>query len=117
MIITTNEERELPNAFLRRCFVHMLRPPTDLVPLGRTHLGAAGACRPLFRQAVLQRAAELIAERSGPGEGLKTYAPGLAEYLDLVIAVARQAASKAEQLELLERTAPFVLDKAAPLDR
>jgi MoxR-like ATPase len=116
VVITTNEERDLPDAFLRRCFVHVLKPLADLVLMGRTHLARLGLADRSF-DAILQDAAKRIADDQARAKELKTYAPGLAEYLDLVIAVARQAASEADQLALLERTAPFVLDKAAPLDR
>jgi MoxR-like ATPase len=116
VVITTNEERDLPDAFLRRCFVHMLKPPADMVALGRTHLARLALADRCF-DAVLLRAAELIAGDQARAKEQETYAPGLAEYLDLVIAVAEQADNEADQRKLLERTAPFVLDKAAPLDR
>lgn len=116
VIITTNEERELPDAFLRRCFVHILKPPADLVAMGRRHLARRRLEGRCFTK-VLERAAELIAKDQVRARELKTYAPGLAEYLDLVIALAAQCGSEQEQLDLLEQTARFVLDKAAPLER
>jgi MoxR-like ATPase len=116
VVITTNEERDLPDAFLRRCFVRMLKLPADFIPLGRIHLERRGLADPCPDD-LLRVAAELFAKDQARAKELNIYAPGLAEYLDLVIAVARQGGSKEEQLDLLERTAPFVFDKAAPRDR
>ena len=44
IVITTNEERELPPAFLRRCIVHKLKRPTpdQLVEIARRHFQAVG---------------------------------------------------------------------------
>ena len=112
VVITTNEERELPGAFLRRCLVHILKPPADLPDMGRRHLARRGL--PAHPK-VLERAAQLLAQDRGRARELKTYVPGLAEYLDLVIAVATLGGTPAEQLDLIEETAGFVLDKAAPL--
>lgn len=109
VVITTNEERELPPAFLRRCLVHILKAPADLPTMGQRHLERRGLpCHP----AVLKKAEGLIELDRTRAREQKTYAPGLAEYLDLVIAVATLAATKGEQMELLDKTAGFVLDKA-----
>ncbi len=112
VIITTNEERDLPDAFLRRCFVHILQAPKDLAEMGRRHLERRGLhCH----TRVLARAAELLEGDRAKAREHKTYAPGLAEYLDLVIAVATLGDTEQAQLGMLEATAGFVLDKAAPL--
>jgi MoxR-like ATPase len=113
VVITTNEERDLPAAFLRRCFVHILKPPADLVDLGRRHLERRGL---KYHDAVLQRAAQLLEQDRSRARELKIYAPGLAEYLDLTIAVATLETTEKAQMATLENTARFVLDKAAPLE-
>ncbi|MER6913433.1 MoxR family ATPase [Streptomyces sp. NPDC000594] len=43
VVITTNNERELPGPFIRRCVVHELAPPTrdHLLLVASSHLGAA----------------------------------------------------------------------------
>ena len=66
VVITTNEERELPNAFLRRCLVLTLELPSTqdalrdyLVAMGERHekfrhkAGRAGTCfvKPLVAEA------------------------------------------------------------------
>lgn len=114
VVITTNEERELPNAFLRRCLVHTLTLPADLTrwlkALGRLHLEQLDLAARCFEGSLASAAAQLIEDRR-EAEQKQRYAPGLAEYLDLVIAVARLGASEAEQSDLLNQIAGFVLRK------
>ncbi len=113
VVITTNEERDLPDAFLRRCFVHILKPAGDLVAMGQRHLQRRGLpCH----DSVLREAATLVIQDRGKARDARTYAPGLAEYLDLVIALAMLEKEKKHQQHLLHQTARFVLDKAAPFD-
>ncbi len=116
VVITTNEERELPNAFLRRCLVRTLRLPEPLAPwlvdMGRLHLERLGLGERCFCK-VLGGAAELLlADRRAAEQGQR-YAPGLAEYLDLVIAVARLAETQADQRDLVRKLAGFALRKSA----
>jgi MoxR-like ATPase len=84
VIVTSNDERELPAAFLRRCLVLTLKLPKArreladyLVERGELHF-------PELPKAVLEQAAEqLISDRAkAVEEGV--YTPGLAEYLDLL---------------------------------
>jgi MoxR-like ATPase len=74
VIITTNDERELPNAFLRRCLVLKLGAPDEarLVQIAQAQLGDKNV--PLYKKvaALLFEAAN--ATTSDP--------PGTAEYLD-----------------------------------
>jgi MoxR-like ATPase len=91
IVITTNEERELPPAFLRRCIVHTLPPPepATLLDIARRHLVLADP-RPadapaedlLARENLLAKLAEkffaLRAETQQRGER----PPSTAEYLD-----------------------------------
>lgn len=74
VIITTNNERELPAAFLRRCIILKLEPPTRerliqiaVAQLGEAHRGLAGA----VADRLLRNAAEVASEP-----------PSTAEYLD-----------------------------------
>jgi MoxR-like ATPase len=54
VVITTNEERELPPAFLRRCLALTLPPPDveQLVAIAKAHFGSKGAT--LFRRVAKQ---------------------------------------------------------------
>ncbi|MEI2783184.1 MAG: AAA family ATPase [Candidatus Competibacter sp.] len=116
VVITTNEERALPDAFVRRCLVLHLRLPSDptlltkrLIARGHAHFDRPG--RPVSED-VLQRAADLlIADRETARENHWLPLPGQAEYLDLVRAViARERTAKAQEA-LMEKVAEFVLKK------
>lgn len=113
VVVTTNEERALPDAFLRRCLVLQLRLPQDRATLiewlkrrGRAHFSSDE-----LGDEVLANAAEMLAadrERLSR-QGLTP--PGAAEYLDLLRAVARSQRPSAEQLALLKRVREFALRK------
>lgn len=108
VIVTTNEERELPAAFLRRCLVLHYELPEDLVPWlidrGAIHF-------PSCSRAVLERAAnQLIQDRADALEAGGT-PPGQAEYLDLLRAVSTLDAQEAGQLALLEQLSHFAYRK------
>ncbi len=119
VVITTNEERELPPAFLRRCLVLTLRLPDNLIPwlveMGRIHLAQLGLGERVFPE-VLNRAAEVLAGDRADARREQAYAPGLAEYLDLVIALARLHDSEQVQSGMLEKVACFALRKSATED-
>jgi MoxR-like ATPase len=115
VIVTTNEERVLPAAFVRRCFVLHLRLDDDqailinlLVERAKVHFPRAGKNHePLFQQA-----AHLIAEERALA--LKRFVkplPGQAEYLDLLRAVLELAESETEQEELVKSLAHYVVKK------
>jgi MoxR-like ATPase len=111
VVVTTNEERVLPDAFLRRCFVLPLDLPTErdnlverLLALGAAHFGACDGT-------VLRRAADLLATDRADLKKRGLYAPGAAEYLDLLRAVTTQESSAAKQRKLLERVAKYALRK------
>jgi MoxR-like ATPase len=117
VVITTNEERELPGAFLRRCLVLQLSVPETegelvdwLMRRGRHHF-------PNSFEAVRRKAAErLWGEREAPRRrGLTP--PGQAEYLDLLRALEDIApGNQGEQERWLQRIADFALCKAPPED-
>jgi MoxR-like ATPase len=111
ILITTNEERALPDAFLRRCWVLHLALPEErkalhaaLVRCGRAHFKKAP-------QALLDRAAELLARDRAEVRERGLTPPGMAEYIDLVRAVSEQKTKVSEQLELLELIGAFALQK------
>lgn len=113
VVITTNEERALPDAFLRRCLVLPLTLPsaleellTTLVARGRAHFSVEQCS-----DAVLRRAAVLLAEDRERLRNQDLCPPGLAEYLDLVRAVCESQRKEKAQLALMERVAKFVLRK------
>ncbi|MFJ6484994.1 MULTISPECIES: MoxR family ATPase [unclassified Streptomyces] len=85
IVITTNEERELPQAFLRRCVIARLQPPEDveeLVRIAHRHLTAR---LPEVTAADLALAAALAEElqevrQAASRDGVRR--PSTAEYLD-----------------------------------
>ena len=121
IVITTNEERELPAAFMRRCVVLNLEPDPEvtyqrwLVDRGRAHFGNDSA-DPGFRrwldEEVLGRAAaQLISDRRAAKDaGL--ILPGPAEYIDLLGGLWTLARDdKPQQLEWLDRLSAFAFVK------
>ena len=115
VVITTNEERELPAAFVRRCLVLQLALPKDdaliafLVKRGKAHFSDKLA------EKTYHAAAKLVADdRAGLiAQGL--VAPGQAEYLDLLRAVLDVAGQDANaQAKALDDVKGFVLDKNPP---
>jgi MoxR-like ATPase len=104
VIITTNEERELPAAFLRRCMVltHSVEQKDGyrqfLVKHGQAHFGpgraageGSGGGIDIIDPALLELAAKQLAEDREHAQQAQLTAPGLAEYLDLLYALHRLA--------------------------
>jgi MoxR-like ATPase len=112
VMVTTNEERELPAAFLRRCFVLHLTLPGEkddlvawLVRRGEAHFG--GKCTEKVR---VEAAEQLAGDRFAAG-GYERFKPGQAEYLDMLRAVTTMEKSQKKQLEALAKIRDFALAK------
>lgn len=124
IIITTNEDRELPVAFVRRCLVLPLAADKDferwLIERARSHyrdpeLAADDDERPIMAQAILDRAAQQLMEDRAQLRG-EPHLPGLAEYLDLLRGLHRLAPNDTEQQQQwLERVSAFAYRKSASL--
>ncbi|MCI0734136.1 MAG: MoxR family ATPase [Methylococcaceae bacterium] len=112
VVITTNEERELPGAFVRRCVVLQIELPKReaelidwLVERGTCHQGIACS------EAVRRRAAtQLWSDRQEALRQGQT-PPGQAEYLDLLRALHAMRETETERLELLDLIGEFILRK------
>jgi len=111
IIVTSNESRALPDAFLRRCLVHeMALPEGDalidfLVERGKAHY-------PKMTLKRLEAIARLTLEDRQRAQDLELFPlPGQAEYLDFVRAALKLKADD----ELLERMKPFFLQKHSEL--
>lgn len=113
ILVTTNEERALPDAFLRRCLVHHLGWPSEEAELRRALMRWGRAHHPgELGEAVLERAAELLARDREAARRLDLNPPGGAEYLDLLRALAeRFPGQEGEQLSWLEEISRFALRK------
>lgn len=108
-IITTNEERDLPLPFLRRCLELELKLESNedkriawLAARGRLHHDS-------LAESVYEKAAELVWEERIRADEQNRYRPGLAEYLDLLGSLS--IAPVAEQENILEKISQFVLKK------
>ena len=115
VVITTNEERELPTAFVRRCFVHTLKMEESpelvdgiekrhrwLMERGKLHFGKQIAAE------VYQQAAEQLWQDRAASLHTR-YPPGLAEYIDLLNAM--QGLDQDEQKKRLDKIARYALKK------
>lgn len=112
IILTTNEERILPDAFVRRCLVLDMKlpePPDDLKKLmierGRAHFPTQTS------DDVLEEAAKMLVKDREAAKS--TPLPGQAEYLDLIRVVVELCppGEFGKQKETLERVSNFVLKK------
>ena len=124
MVITTNEDRELPPAFVRRCSVLNLRPDDGddaafvawLLLRARAH----AALQPLdgaANSAMHLAASQVWADRrDAVGLGLPTV--GLAEYLDLLYSVLRLSAGDGQRaVELVRSLSAYALVKQRMQDQ
>jgi MoxR-like ATPase len=118
VVITTNEERVLPNAFVRRCLVLRLKLPEDddmlidfLVARARIHFpehARSGKYEGLFHSAAVM----LVRDRTAAREQFVEPWPGQAEYLDLIRAVLHIEPDTPENHQaVLESVAEFALRK------
>jgi MoxR-like ATPase len=112
VVITTNEERALPDAFIRRCLVLHIDLPDDrdelqklLIERGQAHFGAKA------KPKVLEEAAKQLIEDRLELKRRNLPAPGQAEFLDLVRALTNHTSSEADQLAWLATIKGFVLRK------
>lgn len=113
VMITTNEERELPAAFVRRCLVLNLELPSDeqafkqkMVARGLLHF--AGQCS----KSICELAAgQLYKDRNAAKNKGIINLPGQAEYLDMLRALAVLGDTEAKQEELLSQIAKFTFEK------
>ncbi len=112
VVITTNEERELPSAFIRRCLVlHMKMEDRKeelvewLAERGRIHFGKACS------QAVREKAAGLLWDDRQEAIRRNHPAPGQAEYLDILRALKGMGGGEKKQIGNLDIISEFALKK------
>ncbi len=112
VVITTNEERELPAAFVRRCLVLNLPMPEQreafiamLITRGKTHF------KTKCHNAVYEEAARQLWEDRQSADTLGVSPPGQAEYIDLLRAVSGLEPRVDHQMDLLGKIKDFALKK------
>lgn len=126
IIVTTNEERRLPDAFLRRCVVHDMRLPDresefidKMVSRGRAYFppsGTSGSARQEWDSSVLplltEAAEQTWRDRAACREQRLSPLPGQAEYLDLLRAMFSSEGPEDDSPAVrLKRLAPYFLKK------
>ena len=117
VVITTNEERVLPNAFVRRCLVLNLKLPEDddrlianLVARAVAHFPKQAADS---REVFVGAAELLVRDRRAALKANVSPLPGQAEYFDLLRAVFRLSPGDVErQKKGLNDVARFVIRKS-----
>lgn len=132
IIVTTNEERILPDAFVRRCFVLHLSLPdvqTDerafvdhLVQRGQAHFPDAASVKISLKSdrpgeqeplALPEAAAKLLAvDRRAAIANQRTPLPGQAEYLDFLRAIMKLMAKGEDAQQVFEQLQAFVFVKS-----
>ena len=117
VVITTNEDRELPPAFVRRCLVLNLELPEKeeelisyLIQRGEEHF-TNEQDQPVFSSKVMTTAAQQLHKDRQEAIGLGFKPPGQAEYLDLLRVLSRMELDEASQLEMLGQIQDFALKK------
>lgn len=110
IVLTTNEERTLPNAFLRRCIVHEMQPNESmedwLLRRGAAHF------KDTVSEAAQVLAASLLMEDRKAIKSRGLMPPGQAEYLDLLRALAELAEGDfARQESLVKMLSAYVFRK------
>lgn len=121
VIITTNGEKTLPNAFMRRCLVLQLKLPEGdgaltkfLIKRGRSHFpktprkGAKQEFVPPSDHVLLKAATQLVDDRKAC---TTPPLPGQAEYLDLLRAVCKLSDDNQKRLGLITDVRPLVFGK------
>ena len=116
VVITTNEDRQLPPAFVRRCLVLNLELPEkedDLVAylLNRGEEHFCDDEKPLFSEKVMATAARQLYQDRQEAVNLGFKPPGQAEYLDILRVLAGMRLDEDGQLAMLKKIQDFALKK------
>lgn len=118
VIITTNEDRQLPAAFVRRCLVLNLELPDEedklidyMLQRGEEHFVVEGTDQPLFSDTVMRTAAAQLYKDRQDASTLGFKPPGQAEYLDILRVLARMKLDESQQLAMLKQIQDFALKK------
>jgi MoxR-like ATPase len=115
IVITTNRERSLPDAFVRRCVLLKIVLPKEDKALQEL-LVERGKAHTRLPKPILEEAADLfIADRKQARDKKQRYLPGQAEYLDLLRAIETLSENGYSHTELLEIASPYVLRKGDAL--
>jgi MoxR-like ATPase len=106
LIITTNEERELPSAFVRRCVVTVFEKPSreKLLEIAREHFGES-------KSGLFERLADYLFEVAVAKEAKGEISPSTAEYLDAIAACRRLGIKASDKREEWKQISRLILEK------
>lgn len=114
VIITSNKERTLPDAFMRRCLVLNLGLPKDedalinsFVKRGRAHFKEDDLPDTLLNDAAVM----VVKDRKKAEENHYRPLPGLASYIDLLRGVYQRGKDHTERGELLHKVRKYAVAK------
>ncbi len=124
VLITTNEDRELPPAFLRRCLVLDMDAAAaadyaaHLAQIGEAHFGELPGRPRRLAQDLIQKVARTVNEDRQKIADALFQPPGVAEFIDLLTALeglapGLDAAAQEKQTTLLNKLADYALRKHA----
>jgi MoxR-like ATPase len=105
ILITSNGDKALPAAFLRRCIVLQLKVDEIDLEAWLVKRGTAHFHESLSTEVLARAAAIIKAHRNREGA---LYRVGVSEYIDLLHAVKATSTKTSEQLTLLDTFAPFI---------
>lgn len=116
VVITTNEERELPAAFLRRCLVLNLKLPEERENLLEFLMNRGQVHFPGSEPELRKKAAHLLLDEREKAKRQGLPRPGQAEYIDMLRAVIRLKNKHPDikQIDILEHVSGFTLKKHPP---
>jgi MoxR-like ATPase len=117
IVVTTNEERELPDAFMRRCIVHTMTLPADPSDF---FVRRGLAVFSHFSETLIREAAAMLCEDRRDAASAGERKPGLAEFLDLLRVIDEPIVDDSgnarprtadERANLLSRVRKFIFKK------
>ena len=119
VIITTNDERELPAAFYRRCVVHFLEQhsPTELAKIAATHFAGRSLKSGADPTPVYEHVATELKRYAGEARTRYEREPSTAEFLDAVLACLDLNINPHQQDSDWEDVARLTLVKRKPEDK
>jgi MoxR-like ATPase len=116
VVITTNDERVLPDAFVRRCWVLHLSLPRERTELVKTLVARGKVHHPGLADAdhgdrLFHEVAEMLADDRAVFVDKGLAPPGLAEYIDVLHALEELGGTYEERRALLDRIKGFAFEK------